>query len=246
MLGRRELGPTGAQAEGGRAPPWTPGRRRRLVVRCTRGTWRRSRAGPSIRPRLLSRAVAPSRRRSRWVTRGPTPRADVAGKSGSGGTRRQGPASPVPRRRRPARAAAGTRSRRSACGQRVPSAGTRRSRAAVVPSCPRSPKTRAAATARCAVPRSTSGRVSSLRSSSRPGSPLPVEPRGRVDQGLTQPREARPREAGRRAAVPDSSGLRQQRLAQRPRRRPRPGRGRRPRRGGHRPPADDRPRAPPP
>ena len=78
----------------------------------------------------------------------------------------------------------------------------------------RQPKTLAAATARWAVPRSTSGRVSSLRSSSRPGSPLPSNRGGGSDHGLTQTRETRPREAGWRATVPDSSCLRHQGLAQ--------------------------------
>ena len=46
------------------------------------------------------------------------------------------------------------------------------------------------------------------------GFPAAVEPRGWVDHGLTQTRETRPREAGWRATVPDSSCLRHQGLAQ--------------------------------
>ena len=43
-----------------------------------------SRPSPSITPRLLTCAVAPRRPRSRRVTRGPIPRTEVSGKSGSG------------------------------------------------------------------------------------------------------------------------------------------------------------------
>ena len=148
------------------------------------------------------------------MTRGPIPRADVAGKSGSGSTAARARRTSSARHRR-ARAAAGTPSGDRPRAASRP-AGTRRRRAAGARRARGRRRHSAAAAARCAVPRSHE-RTGHLAEVLRAGSVLAAaaEPRRRVDQRLAA--AATGSSAGSRSerAGPRSPARGVQRLAER-------------------------------